>query len=607
MKNQELVRTTPLKGLVAARAGGANPIEAYGQLIELVQQRCGDDVATMFAEPHPGKSDSSEPSLTWYTSLSGPMTALPDLDEVARAPVVARLSERLEKLKPLLRDKQLGPMMASWLYVPSAEHILSIGGDPLLICWGYVPQDVALSPSRRAQHFAETLGKYAPELSTPPFTPQEAADYIRDAGVTGQPAGPASAGGAGEAVTAAAASGEIPVRRRRSRAPLIASALAAIVLAILLIPGVLLYPSRPDNADVERQEALLREDNKGLADRLHELEAAGNQRVCRLPNGQLSPLPAALAPAGRPGAPAGPTPPNATPATPPPRADLLPPPPNQVQVPNDPAAPAGAPTALNDLIDRAVVFVKGDVVDQPGHIGMGTGFFVTADRIVTNRHVIESLVPSSIIVTNKKMGQAMSARVVAKTSPPPADDLSVRDFAILAVDSPGQATVKLGPSIEKSASVVAAGYPGFLVEGDPGFQRLVHGDRSASPDNTIQYGFVIQKRDTDPVKLVTHSAPLGHGNSGGPLFDLCSRVVGVNTAVRNEGQIATSANFAQDVSELRAFLAANGVTPESNETRMTCPPAVAQAAVTPNPQQPAPQQPASPQPAPSQPAPNPSR
>jgi S1-C subfamily serine protease len=606
MTNQELIRTTPLKGLVAARAGGANPIEAYGQLIELIRQRCGDDVTTLFAEPHPGKSDSTEPSLTWYTSLSGPLTALPDLDEVARAPVVARLRERLAKLRPLLEDRQLGSMMASWLYVPSAEHILSIGGDPVLICWGHVPQDVALSPSRRASHFAETLGRYVPELRPPPFTPQEAADYIKGEAA----AGPSSAPAIGALGEAAALSGGVPARRARSWAPWIAAGVAALVLAILLIPGVLVYPTRANNEGVERREALLREDNRGLANRLRELEQAGRQRVCRMPNGQLTPLPplpgqGATRP-GQPGATPSTTPPNATPATPPPRADLLPPPANQVQLPRDAAAPAGAPTAMNELIDRAVVFVVGDVVDKPGRIGMGTGFFVTPDRIVTNRHVIEDLVPSSIQVTNKKFGQSMAARVVAKTSPPPADDLSVRDFALLAVDRPGPAVVKLGPSIEKSASVVAAGYPGFLVEADHGFQRLIHGDRSASPDNTVQYGFVIQKRDTDPVKLVTHSASLGHGNSGGPLFDLCSRVVGVNTAVRNEGSIATSANFAQDVSELRAFLAQNGVTPQSDETRMTCPPAVAQAATPPTPQQPAANpQPSTPSPPP--PAANPPR
>lgn len=562
MTNQELVRTTPLKGVVAARAGGAIPADAYGQLIEVIRQRCGDQAATLFAEPHPARTESGEPALTWYTSLSGPLIDLPHLDEVAREPVVARLRERLEKLKPLLQDRQLGPMMASWLHIPSPEYVLSLAGDPILICWGYVPQEVALSPSLRAAHFRETLGRYVPDFPTPPFTPQEANEYVAKLAVA-EPL--TSEGAAADASAATPAALAAQGRARSLRwAPFVAAGAAAAVLGLLLIPGVLVYPSEPDQSEVERQEALLREDNQGLTQRLHELEETARQKVCRLPNGQLSPLPAL------PGAPA-----NATPA--PPRADLLPPGPTQVQVPRD----AGAPIAMNELIDRAVVFVVGDGAS-------GTGFFVTPDRIITNRHVIENLDPKTILVTNKQMGRAMPARVVAKSAPPPGNDLTVRDFAVLAIDGAGPATFKLGPSIEKSASVAAAGYPGFLVRGDPGFEQLRRGNQNASPDNTIQYGFVIQKRDDDPVKLVTHSANLGHGNSGGPLLDLCGRVVGVNTAVQNEGQLATTANFAQDVSELRSFLAENGITPESDEARKTCPPAVAQAAPPAAPEQPAP-------------------
>jgi S1-C subfamily serine protease len=295
-----------------------------------------------------------------------------------------------------------------------------------------------------------------------------------------------------------------------------------------------------------------------------------------LPNGQLTPL------APLPGQPA--TPPNATP----PRADLLPPPPNQLQIPRPPGAPAGGPVVMNDLIDQAVVFVVGRMAGRPDTVDMGTGFFVTPDRIVTNRHVIEKIDPNTLLITNKKMGHAVPARVVAKTEPPPDPNLAVQDFAILSVEQPGLAVVKLGPSIAKSAAVAAAGYPGFLTTTDPGYQQLIRGNQSAAPENTIQYGVVIQKRDSDPVKLVTHSANLGRGNSGGPLLDMCSRVVGVNTAVLNEGQLATTANFAQDVGELKAFLAANGVTPQSDDSQMTCPPAMAQATPPPATPQPAP-------------------
>jgi S1-C subfamily serine protease len=563
MSNPELVRTTSLKGKVAARLGGTDLVKVYGQVIEKIRQQCGNEVASLFAEPaQPPKPEPDDPQLTWYTSLKGQMIELSSLDEMTRQPVVAKLRDRLEKLRPILLDPQLGPTVASWLYVTSPTDILSVGGDPVLINYSYIPQDIAISPSKRDAHFAETIGRYISNVPTPPFTAQEAASYSlrnartpRDAAVVAETSPPVA-----QAPVTETGSGQV-----RSWAPIVATAIAAIVLVVLLIPGVLIYPSQANRKDIQRQEELLSEDNKGLGDRLRELQDAAKQRVCRAPNGQLTPL------APLPGQTQ--TPPSGIQ----PRADLLPPPPNQIQVPRTPGAPPGSPVVMNDLIDQAVVFVMGRMAGHPEMVDMGTGFFVAPDRIVTNRHVIENIDPGTLLITNKKMGHAVSARVVAKTEPPPDDNLAVQDFALLGVEQPGLAVVKLGPSIEKSAPVVAAGYPGFLVTGDPGYLQLVRGNQNASPDNTIQSGIVIQKRDSDPVKLVTHSANLGRGNSGGPLLDLCSRVVGVNTAVLNEGKLATTANFAQDVTELKAFLAANGVTPQMDETQMTCPPAVAQA------------------------------
>jgi S1-C subfamily serine protease len=570
MSNPELVRTTSLKGKVAARVGGPDLVQAYGQIIDKIRHQCGNEVATLFAEPAPPpKPEADDPQLTWYTPLKGQMVELSSLDEVTRQPVEARLRERLAKLKPILQDPQVGSTVASWLYVTAPSDILSIGGEPVLINFGYVPQEIAMSPSRREAHFAETIGRYIPGLPAPPFTLQEAASYnLRNAS-----AAAAVSGGMPADVESTPA---VAAERSRNWAPIIATAIAAAVLAVLLIPGVLIYPSQANRQDIQRQEELLSRDNEGLSDRLRELEDAAKQRVCRLPNGQLTPL------APLPGQP--PTPPG----TPPPRADLLPPPPSQLQVPRPPGAPAGGPVNMNDLIDQAVVFVVGRMAGHPDTVDMGTGFFVTPDRIVTNRHVIEKIDPSTLVITNKKLGHAIPAHVVVKTEPPPNASLSVQDFAILSVEQPGLAVVKLGPSIAKSAAVAAAGYPGFLTTTDPGYQQLVHGNQNAAPENTIQYGVVIQKRDSDPVKLVTHSANLGRGNSGGPLLDMCSRVVGVNTAVVNEGQLATTANFAQDVDELKTFLAANGVTPQSDDTPMTCPPAVAQAAAPAAPPQPAP-------------------
>jgi len=404
--------------------------------------------------------------------------------------------------------------------------------------------------------------------------------------VVRQPAAAAAA-----ATVAAAAAAIAPVEPARPRAslwaPLIAAAIAAVLLAFLLLPGVLVFPSQASREEIERNSALLRDDNKGLEEHLRALENAAKQRLCRLPNGQLTPLPTSpgvtlpggptSTPPGAPGAPGAPSAPSA-PSAPggqgqtAPNPNLLPPAPERVQIPPAPNAPPGSPTALSDIVDATTVFVYGKST-EPNTIGMGTGFFVTPDHIVTNRHVVSGVVPGTIKVTSKTMGRAQAATVVAIS--PPGSGLRVQDFAILKVEKPSSTVLKLGPTPPKLSAVVSAGYPGYLTEDDPGFERLIGGDLSAAPESTTQIGVVIQKRENEPVKLVTHSANIGRGNSGGPLLDYCGRVVGVNTWVRNEGKLSTTANLAQDVRELMAFLAANGVAPQVDDAQKQCPPAVA--------------------------------
>lgn len=587
--NRELLRTTFLKGMVAARVRNQDAVDTYPTTILELQKRCGSEVASLFAEPvRPPRPDPANPQMTWYTPLDGQMLDLATIDEVARRPVIALLRQRLEQLKPVLNDPELGPVVAAWLNITSPGDLLSVGGNPVLINWGYLPEDVAKSGIRREAHFSETIGRYAPELQRPPFTTDEAASYSdRMRNALRAPVSPA--------VAAAPPTAERPpllvappAPSSGLKAPLIASAIAALVLGALLWPGVLIGPNNDEaRAALQRETELLEGDNSGLEERAKALEDEARQRVCRLPNGRLAPL--------------TPTPgdPNRTP-----RTDLLPPSPDRVQV-SPPGAASGAQlTTLDALLDSSVVLITDRSKGE--HTGFGSGFFVSPDRIITNRHVVKRMSASSIQITNKALGEARPARLLAVSA-----ENSDLDLALLAIEQPGRSYLQLGPSPPKSTAVISVGYPAYLIDSVPEFRQLVRGDLRVAPASVTQHGIIIQRRDTDPVKYLTHSASIGRGNSGGPLVDFCGRVVGVNTAVVNEGELSTSANLAQDVTELRSFLEANGVTPQVNETQTQCPPAVtppapiAQASPTPGTTpQPAPS--ARPTPTPSPPAPSPS-
>jgi S1-C subfamily serine protease len=194
-----------------------------------------------------------------------------------------------------------------------------------------------------------------------------------------------------------------------------------------------------------------------------------------------------------------------------------------------------------------VVLVIGTAGD--GRSKLGSGFFVSNDRIVTNRRVVQGL--SSIQVTNKALGQAIPAQLVAVSAPADVPiNSTTADFALLSVNAAPRNFLSIGPSPARSSNVIAVGYPASRLRTDADFLAFVNGNNRAAPDSVTQSGSIIQLRDRDPVKYLTHSAPIGRGNGGGPLVDYCGRVVGVNTLDNNDdGQSAT--NQAQDVSELR--------------------------------------------------------
>jgi hypothetical protein len=128
---------------------------------------------------------------------------------------------------------------------------------------------------------------------------------------------------------------------------------------------------------------------------------------------------------------------------------------------------------------------------------------------------------------------------------------------------------------QKLSHVVAAGFPGDVMETDAAFNRLMEGDGAAIPDLVVVDGTINALQEMDHgASVILHSAPLSSGNSGGPLVDFCGRLLGVNTFVR-EGPLRTL-NFALAVPTLAGFLSGTPVTatPETGacDPRVSPPP-----------------------------------
>ncbi|MCF8479932.1 MAG: serine protease [Rhodospirillum sp.] len=320
----------------------------------------------------------------------------------------------------------------------------------------------------------------------------------------------------------------------------IACAVAAVVLLILLIPGVLRYPDDTQGPAID--QALLdgrAEANRTLEERIARLRTLLSANVC-VSNGAFA-------------VPEGTTlSPEDWQALPPPAASQLPMP--QTSLPPNTPAEAGS---LIDYMDKAVVLVVRS--DSEGRItGHGSGFVVAPNTVMTNSHVAGDLQPGdSLHVTNASM-PPLQATVLSET---PETSPGKPDFALLRISGDGSAlrSLSLGPIPARMSHVVAAGYPGMVMETDQRFQALFSGQGGTAPAPAVTEGTVNAIQPHGSLNIVIHSAQVTPGNSGGPLVDLCGRVVGINTFIRaeQEGRL----NYALDPDSLGRFIRAAGVDP----------------------------------------------
>lgn len=173
---------------------------------------------------------------------------------------------------------------------------------------------------------------------------------------------------------------------------------------------------------------------------------------------------------------------------------------------------------------------------QPNYqeVGAGSGFFISADGLIlTNKHVVSDTQAKYTVITND--GKEYDADVLARDP--------INDLALVKISIQNAPTLKLANSSDLQI----------------GQQVIAIGNSLGQYSNTVTSGIVsgIGRNVTAGGEgtseqlegVIQTDAAINPGNSGGPLLDLNGNVVGVNTAIDEQGQLVGFAIPSNDASK----------------------------------------------------------
>ncbi|MGV0633353.1 trypsin-like peptidase domain-containing protein [Mycolicibacillus trivialis] len=201
--------------------------------------------------------------------------------------------------------------------------------------------------------------------------------------------------------------------------------------------------------------------------------------------------------------------------------------------------PAGRFAKVAAAVADSVVTIEAMSKDEGSQ---GSGVVINGDGyIVTNNHVISDAARNpnryeiSVIFND---GKSVPANLVGRDPK--------TDLAVLKVDNVQNLTVaRLGDADEVRVGdeVIAAGAPlGLRSTVTHGIVSALHRPVPLSGDGT-DTSAVIDAIQTD--------ASINHGNSGGPLIDMDSQVIGINTAGKSLSDSSSGLGFAIPVNEMK--------------------------------------------------------
>ncbi len=193
-----------------------------------------------------------------------------------------------------------------------------------------------------------------------------------------------------------------------------------------------------------------------------------------------------------------------------------------------PATPAAAPvhsaSPAEDIFTKvSPSVVRVNVMDDAGRmVAFGSGVVIDRDAVITNCHVVRRGVN-----VNVKLGNAVRSADVQVSD----EELDLCRLNVSGLDAPAVSTGSV-KQLRTGQRVYAIGAPQGL-------------------DLTISEGIVSSLREVPGGTVIQTTAPISAGSSGGGLFDLSGRLVGIMTFQHRYGQNLNFALPADWIGEMR--------------------------------------------------------
>ncbi len=177
-------------------------------------------------------------------------------------------------------------------------------------------------------------------------------------------------------------------------------------------------------------------------------------------------------------------------------------------------------------------------------VGAGSGFFISSDGLIlTNKHVVADTTDSYTVITSD--GKQYDAQVLSRDP--------VNDLALVKINISNAPYLKLADSsqLQVGQHVIAIGnslgqYQNTVTSGIvSGIGRSI---TAGSDDGSSE----------DLSGVIQTDAAINPGNSGGPLLNIAGQVIGINTAIDQEGQLVGFAIPSNEAAKAVASYQKNG-------------------------------------------------